>query len=238
MSRKEILDMPINGFSNGAAAMRYLERRQEIASHNLANVETTGFKAGRVFGRLLDERLVVADVALDLTPGALRPTGSPLDVALEGQAFLVVETENGPRLTRGGSFRLDGDGRVVDANGNALQTETGDLTVGAGAIDIGRDGIVRVDGAEIGRLRLVRPAAAQVPQQEGAGLFVPTGAEEAVAAGTEIVRQGHLEASNVGAIEAMVDMISIQRAYATVQKAMTVMDGVRETIANALARPG
>jgi flagellar basal body rod protein FlgG len=84
----------------------------------------------------------------------------------------------------------------------------------------------------------VQPAAAAPPVPEGAGLFVPAGTEEAVAAGTEVVRQGHLEASNVGALDAMVDMISIQRAYATVQKAMTVMDSVRETIANALARPG
>lgn len=232
--------MPINGFSSSAAALRYWERRQEIASNNLANVETAGFKAGRVFGQLLDDRLVVADVGLDLTPGALRPTGNPLDLAVEGDAFLTVDTPNGPRLTRGGSFSIDQEGVIVDASGNALQLEDGAIAVRSeagvnGTVDIGRDGMVRIDGVEVGRLLVVRAGAAAAPVPEGSGLFVASGAESR--ADGDFVRQGHLEASNVGTVDAMVDMISIQRAYASVQKAMMVMDGVRETIANALARP-
>lgn len=229
--------MPINGFSSSAAALRYWERRQEVAANNLANIETSGFKAGRVFGQLLDDSLVVADVSLDLTPGALRPTGNPLDLAMEGDAFLTVDTPNGPRLTRGGSFRIDDEGVIVDANGNALQSESGSMTVGRGTLDIGRDGVVREDGQEIGRLMIARASAAAAPVPEGAGLFVASGAEDNAPADGQFVRQGYLEASNVGTVDAMVEMISIQRAYASVQKAMTVMDGVRETIANALARP-
>lgn len=229
--------MPINGFSSSAAALRYWERRQEVAANNLANIDTAGFKAGRVFGQLLDDSLVVADVGLDLTPGALRPTGNPLDIAVEGDAFLTVETANGQRLTRGGSFSIDETGVIVDANGNALQGEGGTITVGKGVLDIGRDGVVRLDGAEVGRLLVVRAGTGAAPVPEGAGLFVPGGTEEPMAVEGQLVRQGHLEASNVGTVDAMVDMISIQRAYASVQKAMTVMDGVRETIANALARP-
>lgn len=229
--------MPVNGFSSAAAALRYWERRQEIAANNIANVDTTGFKAGRVFGEMLGDRLVVAGVSTDLTSGAMRHTGNSLDIAISSDAFLVVDTPNGPRMTRGGSFGLDPEGRVVDANGNALQTDAGPIIADGGSVSIARDGTVTVDGRDAGRLTLLQPAAGASPTPEGAGLFVPNG-DETPAADRDVVHQGHLEESNVGAVDAMVEMIAIQRAYASVQKAMTVMDSVRETISNSLARPG
>src|SRR5690606_32401424 len=112
---------PINGMKQAASAMRYWERRQEITANNLANVDTHGFKGERVFARMLGDGMgPVADTETDLRNGSLRQTGSPLDIAIGGDGFLVVETPQGERLTRGGSFRLDDTGRVVDARGNLL----------------------------------------------------------------------------------------------------------------------
>jgi len=229
---------PINGMRQAASAMRYWERRQEIVANNLANVDTTGFKAERVFARMLGDGMgPVADTRTDLRHGALQQTGSPLDLAIGGDGFFVVSTPAGERLTRGGSFRLDDEGRIVDANGNFLLAETGSVVVDGGAVEIDGSGEIRVDGKVVGSLRIEAvPPGAELLHQEGT-LFVPGDATIPIPAGDRQVRQGHLEDSNVSSIDALVDMISIQRAYSAAQKAMVTLDEVRGTIANDLAKP-
>jgi flagellar basal-body rod protein FlgF len=230
--------MRTNGMSSAAAALRYWERRQEVTANNLANVETSGFKAKRVFARMIDDALPVADTVSDMRVGTLRPTGNPLDLALDGPGFLVVDTAAGERHTRGGAFRLDPQGQIVDANGNALLGEEGPIVVPGGtAVEIGRDGIVRADGTQIDRLRMERQPDGPQLVNEGANLFVPGGARDPLAPESRSVRQGFLEDSNVGTIDSMVDMISIQRAYQSVQKTMVVLDEIRRTISNDLGKP-
>src|SRR5919199_161705 len=104
--------MRTNGLTSAASALRYWERRQEVVANNLANVDTTGFKGERVFARLTEGALPEADTNTDTRGGTLKETGAPLDVALTGDGYLVVDTPQGERLTRGGSFHLDTDRRV------------------------------------------------------------------------------------------------------------------------------
>lgn len=229
---------PINGMKQAASAMRYLERRQEVVANNLANVDTHGFKGERVFARMLDGGMgPVADTTTDRRGGSLKETGSPLDIAIGGDGFLVVETPEGERLTRGGSFRLDEEGRVVDPHGNLLLTEGGPLTVQGGSVEIDSAGKILVDGRDVGTLRVEDvPAGSELLHEEGT-LFVATEPTVAVEAGDRRIRQGHLEDSNVNSIDALVDMISIQRAYAAAQKSMVTLDEIRGTIANELGKP-
>jgi flagellar basal-body rod protein FlgF len=241
--------------SSAAAALRYWERRQEVAANNLANVETSGFKAERVFARMIDDVLPVADTVTDMRSGTLRPTGGSLDLALDGEGFFVVQTPQGERYTRGGAFRLDAEGRIVDANGNALLGTEPDagarnrgaddapagaqsrpITVTGGTLEIGRDGTVKVDGQPVARVRVEREPEGVRPAHAGANLWIPSGAGQPVGTGDPMVRQGMIEESNVGTIDSMVDMISIQRAYQTVQKAVTTLDDVRRTIVNDLGK--
>src|SRR3954471_61611 len=105
--------MPINGMTSAAGALRYWERRQEVTANNLANVSTDGFKAERVFGKLMDGAPVIG-TRTDRRDGALRQTGSHLDLAIGGDGFFVVNTPAGERLTRGGSLRLDADEFLAD----------------------------------------------------------------------------------------------------------------------------
>ena len=229
---------PINGMKQAASAMRYWERRQEIVANNLANVDTTGFKGERAFARMLgDGQGPVADARTDLRKGALAQTGAALDLALGGDGFLVVETPQGERLTRGGSFRLDDLGRVVDHRGNLLLSEGGPITVEGGAVEIDSAGNVRVDGREAGRLRVEDvPGGVGLLHEEGT-LFVATQGTVGVEADQRQIRQGHLEESNVSSIDSLVDMISIQRAYSAAQKTMVTLDEIRGTIANDLGKP-
>src|SRR5215218_8954994 len=103
-------DMPLlNGMHSAASALRYWERKQEVVANNLANVSTNGFKAQRVFAKLLDGILPTAETGSDLATGTLRQTANPTDVAIDGPGFFVVSTPNGDRYTRGGTLRACSD---------------------------------------------------------------------------------------------------------------------------------
>jgi flagellar basal body rod protein FlgG len=235
---------PTNGLTSAAAALRYWERRQEVASNNLANVSTDGFKAERVFARMLGDAMPAAQTATDARGGALRETRNPLDVALAGDGFFVVDTPNGERFTRGGSFRLDAERRLVDASGHPVLGEAGPdgaagpVVVPQGvAVAVDREGALSVDGKAVARLRVERAAPGARLAHEGGTLLVPDGTRQPVPAAERAVRQGFLEESNVSAVGALVDMIAVQRAYASVQKAVTTLDAVRATAASELGKP-
>jgi flagellar basal-body rod protein FlgF len=231
-----------NGLTAAASALRYWERRQEVASNNLANVSTDGFKGERVFGQMLGDATTVARAATDLRTGTLRTTGNPLDLGLAGDGFFVVQTPAGERYTRGGSFQLDADRRLVDAQGNAVLGTTGDgasgpIVLPSGAVTVDAAGAVSVDGKAVATLRLERTAPGAQLAHEGGTLFVPDGSGQPVAAADRRVRQGSLEESNVSPIGSLVDMIAVQRAYASVQKAVTTLDAVRGTAVTDLGKP-
>jgi flagellar basal body rod protein FlgG len=229
---------PVTGLTHAAAALRYYERRQETAANNLANVSTDGFRGERAFATLMSDGVVAARTATDARAGTLRPTGNPLDMAVGGDGYFVVQTPAGERLTRAGAFRLDAARQLVDAEGNAVLGDAGPVTLPAGtAVTVAADGTVRVDDRPAGRLRLEAvPPGAQMAHDGGAR-FVPDASRRPVADADRRVRQGALEESNVSPVGALVDMIAVQRAYANVQKAVTVMDAVRGTAASELGKP-
>jgi flagellar basal-body rod protein FlgF len=232
-----------NGMMSGAAALRYWERRQEIASHNLANVSTNGFKGERVFARMVEGGLPVPDAVTDFESGTLSPTGNPYDVAIEGRGFFVVQTANGERLWRGGTLQVRNDGVLVDTAGHELLGEHGVIRLSANGMqeidsfEISRNGVVRVNGKEIDRLRLETIADKVDLDREGAGLFIPPAQRTPLGDESDVVRQGTLEESNVTPISEMVDMIAIQRAYSAVQKAISTLDATREVAVTELGRP-
>lgn len=245
------------GMTASTHALRYWERRQEVAAHNLANVSTDGFKGERAFAQLVDSGHPVIDTVTDMSQGSLRPTESPMDLALASDGFFVVDTDGGERLTRGGSFRFDRNGLLVDVNGNPLLTHDGVIAMqpreltpdapdtdplippesGGPVVQINRDGQLFVNGRSMGMLRVERPLPGGELVREGAGLFRSTVGTIPLDADSRDVRQGSLEESNVTAVGSMVDMIAIQRAYASVQKAVTTLDSVRGLITSEIGRP-
>lgn len=224
------------GLRRAGRAMGYLERRQEVVSHNLANASTPGFRGERVFAQVLEGLAPQAHARTDLRAGSLTPTGRPLDLALGSDGFLVVDTPAGERWVRGGSFSLDAEGRVVDGDGNPLLGENGVLVLPPGDVEVTPEGEIRVAGERVDVLRLERTAEPLLLEREGAGRFRPPEVVERVPAHEARVRSMHLEESNVEPVAALVEMIGIQRNYATLQRSVQVMDGVLGTIANDLGR--
>jgi flagellar basal-body rod protein FlgF len=227
---------PINGMDTAAAALRYWERKQEIVANNLANVSTDGFKAQRVFARLLDGTQPVPDTTSDLSAGALRQTGSALDLSLEKDGFFVVQTRAGERYTRGGSFSISLDHQLVDADGHTLLGANGPVVVGDGPIQIDKSGGITQNGSIVDTLRVERAPGRDL-DREGGTLFVPPSRRNPVPDAERTVTQGWLEDSNVNSMTSMVDMVSVQRAYASVQKAILEIDRTYETAVSEIGKP-
>lgn len=225
------------GATAAVRALRYWELRQEAVAHNLANVSTPGFKGERIFARLLDGA-PEATAAHDLAQGTTAATGRALDVALSGEGFLVVQTPDGERLTRGGALSLSPDGTLVTAAGHAVLGEGGPIEITGDQVQIASDGRITVDGEAAGRLRIERPAAEAILTREGDGLWRSEGGTEEIDSGATQVLQGALEDSNVAATSAMVEMIEIQRAYAAIQRSVQANDEASRTMSTQIGRIG
>jgi flagellar basal-body rod protein FlgF len=181
---------------------------------------------------------VVARQATDFSHGSIRETSRSLDVSLEGDGFLVVQTARGERFTRQGSLTLDNSGQLVTLAGDLIVGEGGPITVPPGEVTIGDDGTVTANGQVAGRLKLVRFADAnQALTKEGGSLFKGTGRQPPTEASDTRVVQGTLEMSNVNSLTEMVAMMQNTREFESLQKAVSMMmNEVGKTVATELGR--
>lgn len=227
---------PVRSLLGGA--FRYWQVRQATVANNVANASTDGYRGERVFARLLEGASApVAESGIDLRRGSLTRTDNPLDVALEGDGFLVVETERGNRLTRGGSLSVDASGFLVDSSGHPVVGESGRIAVPhEGELAIDRVGEVTVDGELVGRLRLERLPRGVDPLRQGETHFLVPGGVETEPDEETTVRQGHVESSNVDPVGSMVEMMEVRRAYASLERSARSLDQMMDTISNRLSR--
>ena len=242
------------------------ERRLAILNHNLANVSTVGFKANRPLFRLADPTVMVGRVTpsessvstttsldpwqgrhslqqelvqthTDFSQGDLRQTGNPLDVALDGQGFFVVQTPQGVAYTRQGTLSLNADGVLVTQDGFIVQGESGPLQVNDGRLSIDVDGRVQVDGVERGRLKLVNFSQPNNLEKMGNTLFrakTPDLQEEAPV--DLLVRQGAVETSNSQPLHLLSETILATRAFEAYQKVIRAFDETAGRSVNDIAR--
>lgn len=244
------------------SGMLALQRQLDVIGNNIANLQTTGFKRARanladigyqagltapVGPNGADVRLTgvgegvqLADVRRDFLPGIAQPTGNPLDVALEGEGFMVVELPNGqPGYTRDGAFRLDAQGRLATTNGYPLRSaDGGDLVEPADAeaarLDPQGQLIATVNGVEqvVGRIGLARFRNADGLLAEGQNVWLATDASgpptplEAGVAGAPSLVVGALEASNVDVGDEFTRLIQAQRGYQLNLKVAQAWDDV------------
>lgn len=222
---------------SAASALRYWERKQEVVANNLANVSTGGFKSQRMFARLMSGVLPTPETSSDLSTGSLTQTSNPLDLAVDGSGFLVVSTPDGDRYSRGGSLRLDEKHQLVDTDGRPVLGIKGPITLSDDPVEIDHDGTVKQNGQLVDQLRLESPPAGTEPQREGNSLWVPAPNAQVIKPEARTIKQGYLEDSNVNSTSALVDMVAVQRAYSSVQKAVVTMDQMDQTVTTQIAKP-
>ena len=231
--------MPMeNALLVGLSRQMALSREMDIVANNIANLDTTGFKADNAsFSEFImpgardngfsgrDRRVSFVEDRtswIDLSPGSIHRTGNPLDVAIDGKGYLVVQTPRGQRYTRNGALSINAAGALVTSDGDQVlgtggpitfQNTDHDVIISPSGIVTARDG-ASTASVQRGQLQLVAFDQPQRLRKDGGSTFMaPNGVNPGPApAGTRVV-QGAVEKSNVRAIMEMTRMIEITRNY-------------------------
>ncbi len=218
--------------------------RQEALVNNIANGSTPGYKAARVFAEVLTEVSSFADLQaigrsqkqyLDLSQGNIRPTGRPLDFALDGDGYFVVLAPEGERYTRNGNFSIDGEGTLVTQNGHPVSGDGGPITIEGSRIEVSADGEILVDGESLGKLKVTNFTNPQSLARKGGSLFGPREGENLRSAEpTAVVCQNCLEESNVKTSEEMMRVLAQLRQFEASQKNLTLQSETLRRVGNEL----
>jgi flagellar basal-body rod protein FlgF len=197
-----------------------LRRQMDIIAHNMANIGTGAFKSEKpIFVEVLDEAGGVAyvqdsGIVRDMSPGTLQVTGGQLDVAVQGDAFLVVAFNDEVRYTRNGHLQLNEGRELVTSTGYPVldvDERKIELPLGSDEISISPDGTVSAGGGPIARIKLVAFADANLLERAADSLYATDLA--AVEPREAVLVQGTLEMSNVKPVVHLTDMINVLRAY-------------------------
>jgi flagellar basal-body rod protein FlgF/flagellar basal-body rod protein FlgG len=243
----------------GLSRQVVLERQMDVVANNVANVNTNGFKADR---SLFQEHLIpgahednfvgrdrrlsfVHDRATfhDFSQGSAEQTKNPLDVAIDGGGFLVVQTPAGERYTRDGGLQINNQGQLVNVSGYPVLGSSGPIVFQPTdkEISIATDGNVtvlegtnRIDSVR-GKLRVVSFADAQKLLKEGSNLYAAGEGGGALPDTASRVRQGFIEKSNVNSVTEMSRMIEVTRTYTQISALLQQQSDLRRSAIEKLA---
>ena len=239
---------------SAASGMRARMESLDILANNLANSETGGYKADREFYSVYASAEALADTGnssspsnvttlpvvekqwTDLSPGDLKPTWNPLDLAVNGDGLFTIQTARGVRYTRNGSFRLSPTGTLTTADGNAVRSQAGSpITLDQRLpVEVLPDGTIQQAGNPVARIGMASFDSGGLAK-EGANYFLAAqGAILKPATGSVV--QGKLEQSNVGAAESAVRLVSITRQFEMLQKAAGIGNDLSRKAIEEVAR--
>jgi flagellar basal-body rod protein FlgF/flagellar basal-body rod protein FlgG len=213
----------------------------DLSASNIANLNTTGYKAQLEFYRSLEaitgnRRLsslnqavnnygVLGGAAVDMKTGEFQKTGNDLDLAVEGSGFFVVQKPAGIRYTRNGNFHTDAAGRLLTAAGDQVMGEQGPVELPGGPITISSDGTISQQGAVVAQLKLVTFKSGTSLAAEGNSYYqAPAGSEQP--ADDPRLSQGMLESSNLNPVAATVSLITLQRHAQLLEQALSIFHSV------------
>lgn len=202
---------------------------------DIANIGTSGYKGERQ-SRVAAERATwdaslqsaidttLGETRLDARDGAMAPTGRPLDLAIDGRGFFVIETPDGDRYTRNGHFTLNADRQVVTEEGWAVKGDGGPITLSAtdGDLNVDADGTIWNGITRAGRIAVVEFADPGLLTRDR-GTLLAAGGQTAVAVDAPVVHAGTLEQSNVSVSDRLAAITSVSRGFEALQKAMSLL---------------
>lgn len=235
----------ISGLYTAASGLIARMEALDATTNNLANANTTGYKAHKpsfesylkaeqqtpvgampLIREAQNTGTRLAGTAIDMRAGSVQQTGNPLDVALEGDGFLAVETPAGVRYTKNGSLSLDSDNRLVTRQGYPVLGEGGPIVLEGTRVEINPSGTISVDGNQLGTLQIVEFKDTKGLLKEGENLFAAPRDMAAEPATKTRVKQGYIETSNVNVVKEMIDLVEEGRAAETYQKVIQAMGDV------------
>ena len=251
-----------NALLVGLSRQMALTHELDVVANNIANIDTTGYKSDNaMFEQFLSPRAsdqsfsgpnrrvsFVEDRAswIDMSEGAIQHTGNPLDVAIDGKGYLVVQTANGQqRYTRNGALSINGAGQLVTSDGDQVVGDSGpitfqstdhDVVISPTGIITVREGNATGDSAR-GNLQLVNFAQPQLLQKDGGSKFMaPAGVTSEPAPANTYVVQGAIEKSNVNGVAEMARLIEITRSYTDIANILQEQNDQRRNALSQLSQ--
>ncbi len=239
----------LQGLYSSATALEAATARHEVVSRNLAHMNVPGYRRGIVTTETFEDQLEeqsrggtrlgthVDGIKTDFTPGGLDKTDRPLDFALGGDGFFVLEGPDGPLYTRNGVFHIDNENRLVTATGLAVQGENGPIDLGGlntpTQLSVNKNGELTInDGLATGpfdTLQIVSFADNQVLTPAGTTAFAAPAGTPTLDANEEVhVVQGARESSNVSPMNELIQLIGTSRYFDASQRAMrSISDAIQ-----------
>lgn len=215
---------------------------QASNANNLANAQTTGFKADLeqfrsmpVFGPGFPSRVyaMTERPGSDLSMGSIQTTGNDMDVAIKGEGWIAVEDKKGKEaFTRAGDLQITPEGRLLTGSGTAVLGDDGAISIPpAEKVNIGSDGTISIipagsaafDMVVIDRIKTVKPELNNLEKRNDGLMHTKDGRVLEASADVTLV-QGALEGSNVNAVSALVDMIELAKNFELQTKVMKSAD--------------
>lgn len=247
----------IRGLYTAATGMITESMRTDVIANNVANVNTTGYKKDEMISTEFEAMLLkrindgqdtpevgalgrgawVDEIATIQDQGALKQTGNTYDLSIQGEGYFVIETPQGERYTRNGSFTRSSAGELVTMEGARVLSANGrPINIPGGAnVTVDAQGRIAVDNQDIAALGFVDFADRRALLKIGDNLFSPQEGQVPVAA-TGTIAQGSLEASNVNTVAEMVKLINAYRTYESNSKALVTQDSLLDKAVNEVGR--
>lgn len=227
-----------------------LFRDMDVTANNIANMNTVGYNTEKL---AFDDYLVEADIDgkpgqkvaytrdplsyRDTNNGPLKTTGNPLDLAISGPGYFIVDTPLGQRYTKAGNFMIDGQGTLVTPQGYPVLSNAGDVIAfpdDTTDVQVNDQGIITANGDEIGQVGVVEFANEQAMKRLGNNLY--SSDAQPMEQQTARVVQGALEQSNVQGVSELVRVVQLQRSVASTAKFVEVMYDLQRKVTNTYAK--
>ncbi len=245
----------INGIYLTTSGMDVNQKRMEVLSGNLANINSVGYKKRNISflpfrdieisnlknNSLLGNNsanLVITETTVNLENGSLKFTENPLDFALNSRNFFVVEDLNGNQLlTKNGFFELDSENYLVNQDGFKVLAENGYINItDIGSFGVDTEANILIDGEKTDKIKVVSVGSYEDLVVTDSPYFLLKDTAEAAEGIRVNLKQGFLETSNVNGVEEMVNMIAIMRAYEASQKALHMQDETLSKVVNQVGK--
>lgn len=232
------------GLVESTETMLAQTQRLNQVTNNLANIDTHGYKREDItFWEMLftanDNRQRVGKalkVVTNQDQGPAEVTGNPLDFMISGNGFFRIQTPDGVRYSREGSFSTNSQGQLVTSQGHLVLGEGGPIVINGDDISVSQDGTFHVDNQMVGKLAITSFADGDSLEKEGTNLFRLTDTGEEGEATNFQIQQGTLEGSNVNTVTEMAHMLKLHRAYETQQKVIRTFDEMDSKAVNSVGK--
>lgn len=242
-----------SGFYTAASGMLMNQRKLDASANNMANQSTPGYQAKTVIASTFENVLlrqqsgqeiqigsgspisIVSEEAIDFSQGSFKETNRSYDIALQGSGFFVIENNGQQYFTRNGNFDRDEQGYLVLRGIGRVQGENGPIRVDNAFFQVTSNGSVfSENGTLLGRLRIEEPVDYNALEQNVNGTYTVGNTQTRRANAT--TKQGWLEQSNVDLSQEMTNAMSIQRAFQSCGKALTLVDQMNQKTAGEIGR--